>query len=348
MNKKYNFINPGDYNLGSVLKLNNPNIFYINHNSFANAWWESGTVNLQFIEFLKDYRFVIIDLSSEHWGDPSDNLTISVEENLKSAGIKNFLIITHLIEDHKKTPNIVFCPTEYHTSRESFKSESIQKAQQNLLETKIYPLSCLNNNCWPHRIYYATTIYQKDWFDKILFTAYEIAHDNSHRPDQIVLDKNTLDIWNQIKSKYRIYFPGNIWSLDNPAYLNSYTNLAIETVVSPGVYLSEKTWKPIACGMWFLILGCPGTIAHLRSLGVDVFDDIFDHSYDLELDFFKRVDKLNQVVDNYIKKDYKSLWIKTANRRLANSKKFLDGLFDQKYLAEIKSTIEQYAPINVA
>ena len=93
MNKKYNFINPGDYNLGSVLKLNNPNIFYINHNSFANAWWESGTVNLQFIEFLKDYRFVIIDLSSEHWGDPSDNLTISVEENLKSAGIKNFLII---------------------------------------------------------------------------------------------------------------------------------------------------------------------------------------------------------------------------------------------------------------
>ena len=45
-------------------------------------------------------------------------------------------------------------------------------------------------------------------------------------------------------------------------------------------HLTEKTFKPIALGMPFVIVGTKGSLKYLRSYGFKTFDSIWDESYD--------------------------------------------------------------------
>ena len=49
-------------------------------------------------------------------------------------------------------------------------------------------------------------------------------------------------------------------------------------------HLTEKTFKPIALGMPFVIVGTRGSLEYLRSYGFRTFGDIWDESYDLAND----------------------------------------------------------------
>lgn len=60
--------------------------------------------------------------------------------------------------------------------------------------------------------------------------------------------------------------------------------------------LSEKSFKPFAMRQIPLWMAVPGTVAFIRELGLDVFDDICDHSYDEIEDEDHRQDRLVQSV----------------------------------------------------
>jgi len=49
-------------------------------------------------------------------------------------------------------------------------------------------------------------------------------------------------------------------------------------------HITEKTFKPIALGMPFVIVGTQGSLEYLRSYGFRTFEGIWDESYDLEQD----------------------------------------------------------------
>jgi hypothetical protein len=49
-------------------------------------------------------------------------------------------------------------------------------------------------------------------------------------------------------------------------------------------HLTEKTFKPIAMGMPFVIVGTQGSLKYLRSYGFRTFEHIWDESYDLAED----------------------------------------------------------------
>ena len=61
-------------------------------------------------------------------------------------------------------------------------------------------------------------------------------------------------------------------------------------------HLTEKTFKPIAMGMPFVIVGTQGSLKYLRSYGFKTFGDLWDESYDDEPDDSKRIQKLAQVL----------------------------------------------------
>jgi len=67
-------------------------------------------------------------------------------------------------------------------------------------------------------------------------------------------------------------------------YTDSYFNIVLETFLSvedtKGVFLSEKTWKPILNGQMFIIMGCAHSLKHLHEYGFKTFSDIIDESYD--------------------------------------------------------------------
>jgi hypothetical protein len=61
-------------------------------------------------------------------------------------------------------------------------------------------------------------------------------------------------------------------------------------------HLTEKSFKPIAMGMPFVIVGPQGSLRYLRSYGFRTFGDLWDESYDDEPDDAKRIEKIAQVL----------------------------------------------------
>lgn len=62
-------------------------------------------------------------------------------------------------------------------------------------------------------------------------------------------------------------------------------------------HLTEKTFKPIAMGMPFIIVGTQGSLRYLRSYGFKTFGDLWDESYDDEPDDSRRIEKIAKVLN---------------------------------------------------
>lgn len=93
-----------------------------------------------------------------------------------------------------------------------------------------------------------------------------------------------------ITIKDDVYYPHpNHSGTGNDRYYNPYwysdTNFSLvsETMVNPQLFISEKSFKPLAFKHPFIINGTPGTLAHLRSRGFETFDHVIDESYDTTL-----------------------------------------------------------------
>jgi hypothetical protein len=66
------------------------------------------------------------------------------------------------------------------------------------------------------------------------------------------------------------------------------------------LFVTEKTFKPIAFRHPFQVLAMPGTLQFLKQNGFETYDHIFDESYD-DMPFFD--DRLNQVLTNIVEFD---------------------------------------------
>ena len=62
------------------------------------------------------------------------------------------------------------------------------------------------------------------------------------------------------------------------------------------LHLTEKSFKPIALGMPFILSATAGSLAYLRSYGFQTFGEFWDESYDLETDDFVRAEKVAAVL----------------------------------------------------
>jgi hypothetical protein len=71
-----------------------------------------------------------------------------------------------------------------------------------------------------------------------------------------------------------------------------------------GFLLSEKTIKCLISGMPFVIVSTPHFLKYLRELGFYTYSDLWDESYDEELDYVKRIDKIVDLCNNLDKFDW--------------------------------------------
>lgn len=85
-------------------------------------------------------------------------------------------------------------------------------------------------------------------------------------------------------------------------YRGSWCNIVFETHfdadASGGVFITEKTFKPIKHGQLFFVAGCANTLAELRSAGYSVFDSVLDNSYDREPNHTRRWQLLRESIDD--------------------------------------------------
>jgi len=81
--------------------------------------------------------------------------------------------------------------------------------------------------------------------------------------------------------------------INHDFYQNAYFNFVVETLFDNDVcVLSEKTFKPILNLQPFIIIGNPGSLALLKSLGYKTFEDVIKETYDKEIDHRERMSML--------------------------------------------------------
>ena len=86
----------------------------------------------------------------------------------------------------------------------------------------------------------------------------------------------------------------------NKYHTKAYCNIVMETHFdadqSGGVFLTEKTFKPIKNGQLFFITGPVGSLKKLRDLGYRTFDSVLDNTYDRIVDNTERWIRLRDAI----------------------------------------------------
>ncbi len=97
-------------------------------------------------------------------------------------------------------------------------------------------------------------------------------------------------------------------SLPIDMYNQANFNLVVETDIDYqyGFFLTEKTVKCLITGIPFLILSTPYFLKYLKQLGFCTYDNLWNESYDDELDYAKRVDKIVDLCNNLDTFDWES------------------------------------------
>lgn len=129
-----------------------------------------------------------------------------------------------------------------------------------------------------------------------------------------------------------------VYDYNNAAYTNSYVNLIIESAYELP-FFSEKTFKPILANQFFVIIGGKGSIAVLREMGIDTYDDIIDHSiYDNE-PHNTRIQAIHKLLHNMQYYDWEQIYKDTVERREKNRQFLLEKPFEKKFLLELEQMI---------
>jgi hypothetical protein len=293
--------------------------------SLLNSEWRWD--DSKFTELPKD-KFILVNCASENWG--MGNFIEDLYNRLEHLNL-DFLIMSHLPNDHLRKSRLIYYPYWYHYSTEFFD----KTYQKNLsIDYKKYKISCLNHMPRAHRIYNYFLLKNKNYFNDCITSMYSDNGNLIKRDDDDPLPQEVLKWWSEYSST--LISSGENEFVNNiihEAFTDTYINFLTETTVSPRLFITEKTWKPIASGQLFVVLGAPNIISHIREQGVDTFDDIIDHSYyDDEQNFEIRLKKIHEVLDSVLKLDLESINKKTNLRRLKNAENFYAGKFNTNYL----------------
>jgi hypothetical protein len=287
-------------------------------------------------DYLLQYKskLIIVDFASEHWNQFDDNVYHDLD-----ASDYNFLLLTYDHNRHQMYPKMFYYPYWYYTSTEW------PVTKNNTVESRTFDLGCLNAGPRPHRIANYYHLMKKSYKDQISISFHNIDNkeQNYWRQDDVTLLDEELNYWNSIRHSLPLLRKPHNASppICLPQLFDSYLHLVTETTVIPGVFITEKTWKPVIAGVPFLVFGNPGTMSFLKTLGVDTYDDVIDHAYyDNEVDWRERLAKMYTILDKLIEygaeKIYQQLFVRAQN----NQTKFYNGEFDPGYQSQLISAIE--------
>lgn len=205
-------------------------------------------------------------------------------------------------------------------------------------QQKKHLVSWLNNGLRGHRCHLLTQFWDKPYrnTDKFLFSFYtnQTFDPNSHStwthsPEQLSnlnlswiekccdpqlsasIRNKMSQIWDQLPVTIDDQFTDVVhYDLDwfdyiqdastSSAFVDSVANIVSETSIFTHQFLTEKTFKPLACGMPIFMQQMPGTVKFLEDAGFDMYSDILDNSYDTVLGYEERMDLLVNAVDKFI------------------------------------------------
>jgi len=109
------------------------------------------------------------------------------------------------------------------------------------------------------------------------------------------------------------------------------------------IHLTEKIFKPIVMYQPFILVSGANSLHYLRSYGFKTFSSLWDESYDTEVDSFKRLQLIKDLISTLIKmdkKEYKSIMEKAQSIVDYNRQYFYSERFKKRISNELNTNLE--------
>lgn len=247
---------------------------------------------------------------------------------------KQFILFTSVenLEYYINRPNVKLIPWGGDITNHQREYQKLMPVVEKNLDSKHTFLS-LNRNKRAHRAMLVSLLYGvgmqdsgliscmfKDSIEDLFeYTEWEVSDDSVYLNGFNILKNTKLSI-NDDPEIYHNNNNDNVSNFKNSLktyYENTFVEIVAETSYTEMCYnLTEKTLNSIY-GCSFPILLCStGSVEFLRSMGLDMFDDIIDHGYDMISDPAERLEYaiLNnrELLTN--NQRTKALWIKNKAR----------------------------------
>lgn len=259
-----------------------------------------------------NFRLIIIDVHEVHEYEHIEKIASSLKHKNKVLFINNDLRIYD-----KNTWGINVEKTN-HLIKNSIKGW-IQNPLIDYTQTRENLFLSVNKSMKPHRRYFLSLLMRDNLLKDINYSALSFEHSSNDKVSSFDTKcfesiTNNLERLSAQGFKNTIYenfdtskidsdfnFAGEINTLD---YSTSFINLVTESVYfSEMIHISEKSFKPFAFYQLPIYISSPHHVKNLKEYyGLDLYDDIIDHSYDLELDDTKRMlmvlDQIKNLHDN--------------------------------------------------
>lgn len=247
---------------------------------------------------------------------------------------KKFILFTSVenLEFYINADNVRIIPWGGDITNHQQEYQKLQPVLEKNLDSK-YTFLSLNRNKRAHRAMLVSLLHGldiqdsgliscmfKDSIDDLFeYTKWEVSDTSVYLKGFDVLRNSSTSI----NDAPEIYYNNNNDNVSNfknklvSYYQDTFVEIVAETSYTEACYnLTEKTLNSIY-GCCFPILLCsPGTVAFLRSMGLDMFDDIIDHGYDTIVDPTERLEyailKNKDLLTNNNRT--KNLWIQNKNR----------------------------------
>jgi hypothetical protein len=284
------------------------------------------------------YDFVIANCSTEHWGSQRDYPIVArLHDLLTEHYAKDFVCLCHDPSDEALRPRIMYFPFFAWRKRWPLPDPMLVA---NINRT--YLFSNLNHFARDFRIANWLVLQQKPYAGKCLITMHNIVQEQHAYDNNFALTSEEKLAWlerrPELPCKVSDGF-GMFFDSKHPAFADTYLHIVSETTCKDKIFLTEKTWQTIHAGQLFMVWGNSGIIAHLRDLGVDVFDDIVNHEYDAVIDHRKRFKCMHEELDRLSVLDWADIYRSTAKRRQTNADKFHTGVFISDHMHRLKSRL---------
>lgn len=174
-------------------------------------------------------------------------------------------------------------------------------------------------------------------------SAYDVAEQYHHIYSDLTYTLSS-------KTKLPLEFEGEQGSPMTSYYLDRFKEcnesllyLVTETIIrSDCVHLTEKTFKPIAHGMPFILLAPPGSLEYLKKYGFQTFSPFIDETYDTEENVFTRIELIIKELsrlDKMTRKQKQSLFQDMIPIVQHNYEHFYGGNFESVLRDELETML---------
>jgi len=289
---------------------------------------------------------------------------VTKERIPKEHQIKTFFWHWSLRQKADEAQLILYDPT--HINQDKFKTKPSIASESDFDESKIRDNNFMifNRRLRDHRLVLISLL-GRDFIEDNL-VSYDLEHNHNDTSSEFFksrLEGELVDIAVKNLEDLNINKPKSIVDFNDiegvlgfgyevkEPYINSYIHVCTETnFYSPGIYFSEKTWKPILNLQPFINVNYQGALKHLQDMGFETFHPFINENYDKILDpkrriafIYNEIKRINSLPKEEIHEWYYSIQDKllyNQNHALAHRKenKFQIQL-ETKYIEGIKNYV---------